>query len=77
MLDLNLLSRWLVIAGAALLLLGAIVWLLSKVPGIDQFPGTIHIAGSSFTCIIPILASILLSIILTVVLNVIVRLINK
>lgn len=77
MFNLDLLARWLIIAGVALLVVGAIVWLLSKVPGIEQFPGTIRISGSGFTCIIPILASIILSIVATIVLNVIIRLINK
>ncbi|HTX78892.1 MAG TPA: DUF2905 domain-containing protein [Longilinea sp.] len=77
MFNLDLLARWLVIGGVTVLILGAIIWLLSKIPGIDQFPGTIRIAGSGFTCVIPILASIVLSIVLTIVLNVIIRLINK
>ena len=77
MFNLDLLARGLIIGGVTLLLLGVIVWLLNKIPGIEQFPGTIRIAGSGFTCIIPILASLLVSIVLTVVLNVVIRLLNK
>ncbi|MGD0709086.1 MAG: DUF2905 family protein [Anaerolineaceae bacterium] len=77
MFNLDLLARGLIIGGVTLLLLGVIVWLLNKIPGIEQFPGTIRIAGSGFTCIIPVLAAIILSIVLTIVLNVVIRLINK
>ena len=77
MFNLDLLARWLIIIGAVILALGVTVWLLSKIPGIDQFPGTIRIAGSGFTCVVPLLASILISLVLTLVLNVIIRLINK
>jgi hypothetical protein len=70
-------GRWLLIAGIAIALIGGIIWLLSRIPGINQIPGTIKIQGSGFTCIIPLLASIVISIVLTLVLNLIARLINK
>jgi len=72
--NLDLIGRWIVIAGVALVVIGGLVWLLSKIPGVNQLPGTIKIELGSFTCVIPLLASIVLSILLTVVLNVIARL---
>jgi hypothetical protein len=72
--NLDLIGRWIVIAGIALVVIGGLVWLLSKIPGINQLPGTLKIEIGGFTCVFPILASIVVSILLTVVLNVIARL---
>lgn len=63
--------------GVALACTGGLLWLISKVPGLEKLPGTIKITGSGFTCLIPLLASIILSLVLTVVLNLIVRLVNR
>jgi hypothetical protein len=71
--NLGVLGRWLVIIGGVIAVAGGILWLLGKIPGINNFPGTIKIQGSGFTCVFPILASILLSILLTVILNLIAR----
>jgi hypothetical protein len=65
------------ILGVILVCTGGLIWLFSKVPGLEKLPGTIKLTGSGFTCLIPILASIILSLVLTVVLNVIVRLVNR
>lgn len=73
----EILARWLVIAGLGLVVLGGILWLVSRIPGFGNFPGTIRIEGKGFTCIFPLLASIVLSILLTVFLNIIGRLLNK
>ena len=70
-------GKWLMIAGGALLLLGGLVWLLSKIPFLGRLPGDIRIERSGFTCLIPLASSIILSILLTIVLNVIVRLLNR
>ena len=72
-----LIGRWMVIGGLVLVIIGGIVWLLSRIPGINQIPGTIKIQGSGFTCFIPILASIVISVVLTIVLNIVARLINR
>ncbi len=63
--------------GIALILLGGLVWLLSKTAFFGQLPGDIRIERDGFTCLIPVVSSIILSILLTLVLNVIVRLINR
>lgn len=73
----GVLARWLVIAGLGLVILGGVLWLVSRIPGLENLPGTIRIEGRGFTCIFPLLASILLSILLTVFLNIIGRLLNK
>lgn len=74
--NLEWIGRWIMIAGGALVIVGAAVWLLSKIPGLDQLPGTLRIEGKGFTCIFPVLAMIIVSVLLTVVLNVALRLIN-
>ena len=70
-------GRWLVILGVVLAVVGGILWLVGRIPGIQNLPGTIKIQGSGFTCIFPLLGSILLSILLTIVLNLIARFLNK
>ena len=70
-------GKWLVIAGAALALIGALIWLLGKFTDLKSLPGTLRIQGSGFTCVIPVLVSIVGSILLTIVLNLVVRLMNK
>lgn len=69
-------GRWILIIGIVIAVIGGIIWLLSRIPGIDQFPGTIKIQGSGFTCVIPVLASIVISVVLTIILNLIARLLN-
>jgi hypothetical protein len=63
--------------GVVLILLGGLVWLLSKTAFLGQLPGDIRIERDGFTCLIPIVSSIILSVLLTIVLNIVVRLINR
>ncbi len=68
-------ARWLVLIGVGLALLGGLIWLLARLfPNLSQFPGTLRIQGSGFTCLVPLLASIVLSILLTILLNIAARL---
>jgi len=67
--DFMMMGRWLIIAGVCLVITGGIVYLIGRVGGISQIPGTLRLEGQGITCIFPILGSILLSIILTVLLN--------
>ncbi len=67
--NLEILARWLVVIGIGIAVLGGILWLLSRIPGLSSLPGTIKIEGSGFTCIIPLLAMIVISVVLTVLLN--------
>ena len=68
------LGRWLVFLGVVIVIIGGIIWLLSRIPGLKDLPGTLQINLGSLTCIVPILASIVLSILLTVMINIILRL---
>lgn len=63
-------GRWLVILGVLLVVTGGLIWLLGKAfPNLSQFPGTLRIQGSGFTCIFPVLAMIIISVVLTILLN--------
>jgi hypothetical protein len=63
--------------GVALVLLGGLLWLLSKVPFLGRLPGDIRIERPGFTCLIPLASSIILSIVLTLLLNLIARIVNR
>ncbi|HID88370.1 MAG TPA: DUF2905 domain-containing protein [Anaerolineales bacterium] len=70
-------GKMLILGGVMMIVVGGLIWLLARFPGLSEFPGTIRIERPGFTCIVPVLGSILLSILLTVVLNIIARLLNK
>ncbi len=72
--NLEILARWLVVIGIGIAVLGGILWLLSRIPGLSSLPGTIKIEGSGFTCVIPLLAMIVISVVLTILLNLAARL---
>jgi hypothetical protein len=74
---LETIGKSLVVIGAGLVLLGGLVWLLSKVPFMGRLPGDIRIERPGVTCLIPLASSIVISILLTVLVNVIVRIINR
>ncbi|MBI9047296.1 MAG: DUF2905 domain-containing protein [Anaerolineaceae bacterium] len=75
--NVSMIGRLLVLLGLSLAVLGGLLWLMGRIPGLDKFPGTISFEGSGLTCVIPIVGSILLSIILTIGLNILLRVINK
>jgi hypothetical protein len=74
---LETIGKWLVAVGAAILLLGGLTWLLSKIPFLGRLPGDLRIERPGFTCLIPLASSIILSILLTILLNVVLRIINR
>jgi len=70
-------GKLVMVVGTALILLGGLLWLLSKLPFLGHLPGDIRIERPGFTCLIPLATSILISILLTIILNIIVRIINR
>ena len=66
-------GKWIVIAGFLLIIVGLIIYVIGKIPGLEKIPGTIRIEWGGSTFIFPIFFSILLSIILTLLLNFIIR----
>lgn len=73
----EIIGKLLMAMGGALVLLGGLLWLLSKVSFLGHLPGDIRIERPGFTCLIPLVSSILLSILLTIILNIIVRIIKR
>jgi len=62
------LARFLMIAGAILLLLGLVLWLGPKIPWLGKLPGDITYKRDNFTFYFPLGTCILLSVILTLIL---------
>lgn len=62
------LGKMLVIAGAVIAGIGALVWLGGKIPGIGRLPGDILIRRGNFTFYFPIATSVLISIALSLIL---------
>ncbi len=75
--SLETMGKLLLIIGGAMIVLGGLLWLASKVSFLGHLPGDIRIEKPGFTCMVPLTSSILISILLTIVLNIIVRLINR
>jgi hypothetical protein len=71
-------SRYIIIAGVALIIIGAILFGLSKfnIP-MGRLPGDIHVEGEHGSFYFPVTSSIVVSIVLTIILNVIARLFKK
>ncbi len=72
------LGRWLVVAGAVLLVVGALLLAGGRFfPWLGRLPGDIRIEGENTRVFIPITTMILLSVIGTIVLNVLIRLFRR
>ena len=74
---LELAGKMLVIGGVAMTVVGGLLWVLGRVPGLRELPGTLRIERPGFACVVPILASLILSVLLTVLVNLVVRLLNR
>lgn len=67
------LGKLIALAGAALLVLGGLLWLMGRVPFLGHLPGDIRIQRGNISCFFPLTTMILLSLLLTVLLNIILR----
>jgi len=77
MADWSALGKSLVMLGGGIALVGAIVWMVGRVPFLGQLPGDVTIRRGNWSCHFPIVTSIVLSIVLTILLNLIAKLINR
>ncbi|MBI5958719.1 MAG: DUF2905 domain-containing protein [Chloroflexi bacterium] len=78
--DLNSSGRVIMLLGVALLVLGGLVVILSRVPilkHLGHLPGDIHIQRGNFACFFPITTMIVISILFSLALTLIVRLLNR
>ena len=71
-------SRYLVIGGVILIVLGSLFWLGAKIGlPLGRLPGDIRIEGENGSFYFPLASSILVSVLLTIILNLIIRLWKK
>lgn len=59
--------------GLLLVVIGAIILLMGKIPFLGKLPGDLFIQKKGFSLYFPIVTCILLSIILTIILNLFIR----
>ena len=67
-------GRMLMVGGAALFVVGLVIFFAGRIPGLGQLPGDIVVRRENFTLFAPIGTMIVGSVVLTVLLNVIARL---
>jgi len=67
------LGKLVLVAGIALALLGALLWLSPQIPWLGKLPGDLRIERPGLRIHLPITSSILISAIATLVLNLIAR----
>lgn len=70
-------GRSLLIFGAILALLGALILVGSRVPFLGRLPGDIFFQRGNFSFYFPLITSIVLSLVLTVLANVVIRLLGR
>jgi len=65
----NHIGRTFIIFGALFILVGILLQLLGKLPGIGRLPGDIYIRKGSFTFYFPIATSLAISLLLSLILS--------
>jgi len=76
--DWHPIARFLILAGAGLIVLGVVFQIISRVlPGIGRLPGDIVIQRDNFTLYIPLATMLIVSIVLTVVFTLVSRWLNN
>ncbi len=74
------LGRLLILFGVLLAIIGGVIVLINKIPGIPglgHLPGDISFQSGPVSCFFPIATSIILSIVLTIVLNLLLGILRK
>jgi hypothetical protein len=66
-------GRWIVIFGIVLVIVGALVMVAGKLPGIGKLPGDMVWKRGDFTLYAPIGTMVVVSVVLTLILNVVAR----
>ncbi|MCS7222491.1 MAG: DUF2905 domain-containing protein [Anaerolineae bacterium] len=73
---LNEMARWLIFVGGAMVVIGLLLLLAGRLPGLGRLPGDILIQKGNFTFFAPLGTMLLLSIVLTILLNLVIRLLR-
>jgi hypothetical protein len=68
------LGRWLIILGGGLLVLGLLLTVVGRIPGLGRLPGDILIQRENFSFYMPLGTMIVVSLVLTLLINLIGRL---
>ncbi len=71
------LGKFIMLAGAVLLILGGLIWLAGRIPLLGHLPGDIRLQRGNVSCFFPLMTMIIVSVLLTVVLNLLLRLWRK
>ena len=71
------LGKIIALAGAVLLILGGLLWLMGKVPLLGNLPGDIRLQRGNVSCFFPLTTMIIVSVLLSLVLNIVIRLLRK
>lgn len=76
--DIGVVGRWMMAAGALVFIVGAVLTLTNKfgIP-LGRLPGDIRIEGDNFTFYFPLVTSILISLGLSLILNLLGRLLKR
>ena len=69
-------GRTLMLLGGVLFVIGLLIVLLGKLPGLGRLPGDILIQRDNFTFYMPLATMILVSLLLTILLNLLARLLR-
>lgn len=67
------LGRILMVVGGSIFVLGLVLLVAGRIPGLGQLPGDIRIQRDNFTLYAPLGTMLLLSILLTILVNLIAR----
>lgn len=71
------LARALILLGILLLVVGGLLLLLGRVPGLGRLPGDIFIQRDGFSLYVPLATMLIASIVLTVLLNLLFLLVRR
>ena len=66
-------GRLFMVVGGGIFVLGLLIFMVGRIPGVGQLPGDITVQRGNFTLFAPIGTMIVVSIVLTVILNLIAR----
>lgn len=70
-------GKFLIFVGIFIMVMGLLMTLWGKIPGLGKLPGDIYIEKDNFTFFFPIVSCLVISVVLTVIVNLVVRLLNK